>query len=49
MGQKVTEEEYFKKMKETDLGSYKQYIYWKGKTEEYFKKNIPQPVWETQS
>jgi hypothetical protein len=49
MGQKLSEEDYKNKLKEIDLGSYKEYIFWKNKTEEYFKKNIPQPNWETHS
>ncbi len=49
MGEKLSEEEYKNKMKSIDLGSYKQYQYWKEKAQEYFKENIPQPVWATQS
>ena len=49
MGQKISEKEYKEKLKEIDLGSYKEYIYWKKKADEYFKENIPQPNWETQS
>ena len=49
MGQKVSKADYVNKMKEIDLGSYKQYMFWKNKSLEYFKENIPQPIWETQS
>ncbi|MEI6581176.1 MAG: hypothetical protein WCO07_03335 [bacterium] len=49
MGQKISEDEYLNKIKEINLGSFKQYSYWKNKAEEYFKENIPQPIWETQS
>ena len=49
MGNKLSEKEYKDKVKEIDLGSYKQYLYWKEKAFEYFKNNIPQPIWETQS
>ena len=49
MGEKFSEKEYNDKIKNIDLGSYKEYLYWKEKAQEYFKKNIPQPVWETQS
>ncbi|MBU0612303.1 hypothetical protein KKB58_02700 [Patescibacteria group bacterium] len=49
MGEKFSEEEYKKKINNIDLGSYKEYIYWKEKAQEYFKNTLPQPVWETQS
>ncbi|MEA3399556.1 MAG: hypothetical protein U9R00_03565 [Patescibacteria group bacterium] len=49
MGQKLSKENYFKKMKEIDLGSYKQYTYWKNKFNEYLTKIFPKPNWETLS
>ena len=49
MGEKLSEEKYNEKINNIDLGSYKQYIEWKEKAEKYFKENIPQPTWETQS
>jgi hypothetical protein len=47
MGEKLNKEEYEKKIKEIDLGSYSQYQSWKNKAEDFFKKNIPRPKWET--
>ncbi|MFA6515292.1 MAG: hypothetical protein WCT42_03455 [Candidatus Paceibacterota bacterium] len=46
-GQKITKEEYEEKLKEIDLGSYKQYQFWKNKAKDYFKNSIPRPNWET--
>lgn len=49
MGQQLTKEEYQEKLKNINLGSYEQYIFWKGKAVEYFKSNYPKPAWETLS
>src|SRR3989344_1135048 len=49
MGEKLPKEEYKKRLKKINLGSYEQYYFWKEKAYEYFKQNIPQPRWETQS
>lgn len=49
MGEQLTKEDYFKKIKEINLGSYEQYVYWKAKAIEFFKNNYPKPAWETLS
>jgi hypothetical protein len=47
MGQKISKEEYENKINKIDLGSYKQYNFWKNEAENYFKNTIPRPKWET--
>jgi len=47
MGKKLNKEEYENKIKEIDLGSYKQYQFWKNKADEFLKNSVPRPKWET--
>jgi len=49
MGEQLTKESYQEKIKSINLGSHKEYIFWKNKAQEYFKKNPPKPAWETLS
>jgi len=49
LGEKLSKEDYENKIKNIELGSYKQYLFWREKSNEYFKKNLPQPIWDTQS
>lgn len=44
--EQLTKEEYQEKLKLIDLGSYKNYIGWKKKAEEHFKKYPPRPVYD---
>jgi hypothetical protein len=47
--QKISKNEYENKLKEIDLGSYKQYQFWKNEAKKYFKTIVPRPKWETLS
>ena len=43
----LTKEEYTEKMREIDLGSYREYQALKQKAKEHFKSQIPRPVYDT--
>lgn len=44
--EQLTKEEYFDKLKEIDLGSYKNYVHWKSKALEHKKKYPPKPNYD---
>lgn len=44
--EQLSKEAYDAKMKEIDLGSYKQYYEWKGKAQAHWKKFPPKPVYD---
>lgn len=49
LGEQLSKEEYFYRLNQIDLGSYKQYKSWKEKVENYFKIISPRPTWDTLS
>jgi hypothetical protein len=49
LGEKLSKEAWFEKIKEIDLGSYTNYQYWKEKVDEYWKTVSPRPVWDSLS
>lgn len=44
--ERCSEKTYKEKMKEIDLGSYKNYLSWKQKAKEHWQKYPPRPVWD---
>lgn len=49
MGKQFSKDDYNDKLKSINLGSYKEYVFWKDEAMQYFKENSPKPAWETLS